>query len=101
MGDNETANGNTVSIETALSKTRALKSETTLPSGKILKIYKGKGRDSVQALKDADNDGTKYLVCLMAALVEVDGAQMVPEALEDLDLEDFMKIQTEFASQNF
>lgn len=73
----------------------------TLPSGKTALIYRGKGRDSNRALKESDGDSSKYLICLMAALVEVDGRPVVPEDLEDLDLKDYTTLQTEFATENF
>lgn len=96
MGEEtKTGNSNQPDASTRQGKT------VILPSGKTAVIYRGKGRDANRALKESDGDGTKYLSCLMAVLIEIDGKAVVPEDLDELDLKDFTTLQTEFATENF
>jgi hypothetical protein len=73
----------------------------TLPSGKVAVIKKGKGLHARKAMQQADGDGSKYLGSLMAQLITIDGVGIVPEDLDDMDLQDYMALQAEFADQNF
>lgn len=72
-----------------------------LPSGKVAVIKKGKGLHARRAMQHSDGDGSKYLGSLMSQLVLIDGAPIVPEDLDEMDLQDYMALQTEFADQNF
>jgi hypothetical protein len=73
----------------------------TLSDGRIAEIKPGKGRHAQEALKVSGGNGDKYMAALMAQLVEIDGKRIVMEDLEELDLKDFIALQTAFAEQNF
>lgn len=75
--------------------------EFKLPSGKKAVIHKGKGRNAMEAMRICDGKTERYLPALMAQLVEIDGSYLVMEDFEDMDLQDFMALQGEFADQNF
>jgi hypothetical protein len=84
-----------------MSKDTNIAKEFTLPSGKKVVIFKGKGKHATEAIKVMGGDSSKYLNALISQLVEIDGQKVVMEDLEELDLQDYMKIQAEFADQNF
>lgn len=73
----------------------------TLPSGKTCTIYKGKGKHAIQAMKICDGKTENYLPALMSQLIEIDGNGVVMEDFDEMDMQDFMAIQGEFADQNF
>lgn len=75
--------------------------EFTLPSGKKVVIYPGKGKHAMEAIKMCDGKMDRYLPSLMSQLIEIDGQGVVMEDLEEMDLQDFMSLQGEFADQNF
>lgn len=73
----------------------------TLSDGRVATIKPGKGKHAQEALKVSGGNGDKYMSALMAQLVEIDGKRIVMEDLEELDLKDFLALQTAFAEQNF
>lgn len=75
--------------------------QVTLSDGRVATIIKGKGKHARKALMQADGKGDEYLSLLMASLVEIDGKKIVPEDLDELDMADYMAIQTAFADVNF
>jgi tRNA splicing endonuclease len=75
--------------------------EFELPSGKKVVIYPGKGFHSNRAMKECEGDTSRYIVCFMALLVEIDGKKVTSEDLEDLSSKEYMKLQTEFSEANF
>lgn len=75
--------------------------EVTLSNGKVARIYKGKGKDARQAMMETDGDGSLYLPCFMAKLIEIDSKKVVMEDLDELPANDYMKLQTAFAEINF
>lgn len=72
-----------------------------LPSGKVATIHPGKGLHAKRAIQDSNGKPGEYLSSLMAQLIEIDGKKIIPEDLDDMDLQDYMTLQTEFADQNF
>lgn len=72
-----------------------------LPSGKRCEILKGKGVHARNAAKHMDGDSSKYMNLLMAQLVLINGQGIVMEDLDEMDLQDYLAIQAEFADQNF
>lgn len=97
MGDSTTVTAE----EAVKDAVKTTGTKITLPSGKVAEFFPGKGSDAMSAQRDMGEDSSKYLVCLMSRLVEIDGRKMVPEDFAELPLSDFMKLQTEFATTNF
>lgn len=75
--------------------------EIELPSGKKATIKKGKGRHVMMATKMAEGDPGKIIPCIMHYLVLIDGEKQTLEQLEDLDMKDYFRLQTEFTDINF
>lgn len=75
--------------------------EITLPSGKKAVIHKGKGKHAIQAMKICDGKTEQYLPALMSLLIDIDGQALVMEDFEEMDMQDYMALQGEFADQNF
>lgn len=73
----------------------------TLPSGRKCTILKGKGIHARNATMMMDGDSSKYMPLLMAQLVLIDDKGIVFEDLDEMDLQDYLAIQGEFADQNF
>jgi hypothetical protein len=73
----------------------------TLPSGKVAVIKEGKGLHARNAIKMCDGDMSLYLSALMSQLITVDGKELVMEDLDEMPMQDYMKLQSEFADQNF
>jgi len=68
--------------------------EIKLPSGKMAKVRKAKGRDLLKAQRVAQRqDELSY--ALLAEITEIDGQRMVYEDFMDLDLEDILILQEE------
>lgn len=68
-----------------------------LPSGRTASIRKGKGRDLIQASRMAGgaSDGIKISMAIIAVLTLIDGEPLVIEQVEDMDLNDVMKLLAE------
>ncbi len=79
----------------------ALPVKVTLSNGSVAEIIKGKGRHAKKAMMKSEGKGEEYLAILMAELVLVDGKKLVPEDFEEMDMKDYMAIQTAFADVNF
>lgn len=75
--------------------------EVTLSDGRKATIIKGKGRHANEAMKVSKGSSSDYINALMAQLVEIDGHKIVMEDLEELDLSDYLAIQTKFSEINF
>ena len=76
--------------------------EFVLSKGQKVIIREAKGKDAEAAMRIAgQGQQEKYLSALMARTVTVDGKAIVPEALAELPLKDYLKIQGEFADLNF
>ena len=76
--------------------------EFSLSTGEKVVVKEAKGKDAEQAMRIAGaGQSEKYLTALMARTVTVDGKAIVPEALSELPLKDYLKIQNEFADLNF
>ena len=76
--------------------------EFSLSTGEKVVIREAKGRDAEKAMRFAGSgQQEKYLSALMSFTVTIDGKPVIPEALGDLPLRDYTKIQTEFADLNF
>jgi len=73
----------------------------TLPSGKVAVIKEGKGLHARNAIKMCDGDMSLYLSALMSQLITIDGNPIVMEDLDEMPMQDYMKLQSEFADQNF
>lgn len=73
----------------------------TLPSGKVAVIKEGKGIHARNAIKMCDGDMSLYLSALMSQLITIDGNDVVMEDLDEMPMQDYMKLQSEFADQNF
>lgn len=85
----------------AESKKIPIDKEIELPSGKKASIKKGKGKHIINATKMAGGDPGKLIPCVMQVLVLIDGEKVTVEDLEELDLKDYMRLQTEFSDLNF
>lgn len=72
-----------------------------LPSGAIAKIARGKGKHARVAMQVSGQDSSLYLNSLMAQLTTVNGASVVMEDLEEMDLQDYNAILAEFSGVNF
>lgn len=68
--------------------------ELTTPSGKVITIRPGKGRDMINAARKA-RDTHEVQFALIAELITIDGTPVVYEELLDMDLVDIMAIQNE------
>jgi hypothetical protein len=68
--------------------------EFTVPSGKVITVRKGKGRDMINAMRKT-KDSNEVSFALAAELILVDGNPIIFEDLLEMDLADVMKIQTE------
>jgi hypothetical protein len=75
--------------------------EFELSDGRICKIEKGKGKDATEAMKVSGQDSSKYLFALISRVTTIDGNKIVAEDLDEMPLNDVLKIQTEFAERNF
>jgi hypothetical protein len=75
--------------------------QITLSDGRTAVIRKGKGRDAMKAQRVSGTDVAKFFPALMAELVTIDGSAMVMEDFEELDMQDYLKIQGELAGANF
>lgn len=75
--------------------------EVTLSDGRIALIKAGKGRDAKEALRISGGREDEYMNALMSRTVLIDGKPVVPEELDELPMNDYIKIQTEFSEINF
>jgi hypothetical protein len=75
--------------------------EITLPSGATATIEPGKGRHVRQAQKMSEGDNSMYLNCMMAQLVTVNGARLVPEDFDEMPAGDYFELLAKFSEQNF
>ncbi|MBL7718960.1 MAG: hypothetical protein JNL72_09000 [Flavipsychrobacter sp.] len=75
--------------------------EVTLSDGRIALIKAGKGRDAKEALRISGGREDEYMNALMSRTVSIDGKPVVPEELDELPMNDYIKIQTEFSEINF
>ena len=76
--------------------------EFELSTGEKVIIREAKGHDAERAMRFAGaGQQEKYLSALMSYTVTVNGKPVVPEALTDLPLRDYLKLQGEFADLNF
>ncbi len=75
--------------------------EVTLSNGRIALIKAGKGRDAKEALRISGGREDEYMNALMSRTVLIDGKPVVPEELDELPMNDYIKIQTEFSEINF
>lgn len=69
----------------------------TLPaSGKVVEIRKGKGRDMRMAARHVNpaQDPIGYAMALAATLATIDGKQMLPEDLDDMDMDDVTAVMS-------
>lgn len=76
---------------------RQVMNQFTLPSGKEVVIYRGKGRDLRLALMaaGANADQFRILFAITARLATVDGDSITLEGIDDMDLEDVLVLQGE------
>lgn len=77
------------------------KNEITLSDGRKAIVADGKGKHARDATRMADGDQSKYMGCLMAQLITIDGNKIVPEDLDEMPLKDYMALNVIFADQNF
>ena len=76
--------------------------EFILSKGQKVIIREAKGKDAEAAMRIAgQGQQEKYLSALMARTITIDGKAIVPEALAEFPLKDYLKIQGEFADLNF
>lgn len=75
--------------------------EITLSDGRIALIKAGKGKDAKEALRISGGREDEYMNALMSRTVFIDGKAVVPEELDELPMNDYIKIQTEFSEINF
>jgi len=77
--------------------TREVLTSFTLPSGKEVTIYRGKGRDLRLALMAAGpaSDQYRILFAIIARLATIDGKSTTLEGIDDMDLEDVLALQGE------
>jgi hypothetical protein len=70
---------------------------TVLPSGRTVKIRRGKGRDLMRAHRAAAGNPEPLAVsfALLAELAEIDGKPIVYEDILEMDLEDVLALQDE------
>jgi|GEM_PF-620023 len=81
----------------------------TLPSGASAEIRKGKGRDlrrvmtrlAAAAGREEDSAGADAVFGLIAELVRVEGAPIMLEDLEEMELADVFMLQNEVVGRNF
>ncbi|MFN8682775.1 hypothetical protein ACDP63_16775 [Paracoccus sp. P2] len=62
----------------------------TLPSGKVAVVRKGKGKDMRIAARHVNpaQDPIGYAMALAAQLTEIDGKPLVPEDLDEMDMDE-------------
>lgn len=70
---------------------REVKQETTLSSGKKVRVFKGVAKDMVTA-QSMVKDPFEMQLGLASILVEVDGQKLPVEDWRQMDLEDYMEI---------
>jgi hypothetical protein len=70
---------------------RKVRQETTLASGKKVRVFAGKAADLVRAQSMVSNP-VEMQLGLAAILVEIDGQQMPVEDWREMDLEEYMEI---------
>jgi hypothetical protein len=76
--------------------------EFDLSNGDKVVIRQAKGYDAERAMRFAGSgQQDKYMSALMSYTVTVNGKPIIPEALTDMPLKDYLKIQGEFADLNF
>ena len=97
-----------MTIEKSTAKTGAkepkkeVRREFVLSTGEKVIIREAKGHDAERAMRFAGSgQQEKYMSALMSYTTTLDGKPVVPEALGDLPLKDYLKIQGEFADINF
>jgi len=75
----------------------------TLPSGKVVTLRKGKGRDLMHAQRAVagNNDPTAVEFALIAELTQIDGTPIVYEDVLGMDLDDVLVLRAEVSSVNF
>lgn len=81
----------TEKTETAPAKETAGTKTVTLPSsGRIATVRKGKGKDMRIAARHTNpaQDPIGYAMALAAQLTEIDGKPVVPEDLDEMDMDD-------------
>jgi uncharacterized membrane protein len=72
-----------------------------LSTGIIAEVVKGKGKTARQAQMIAGKDQSKVMGAMTALCTKVDGQSIAFEDLEEMLLEDYLKIQGAFAELNF
>lgn len=72
-----------------------------ISDGRVVTIFKGKGKHSFKATSIANGDGSLYTKALMSLLVEFDGKPVTMEEFDELDLPDLFAIQDKFNDANF
>jgi len=86
-------------IESSAAQSRSV----TLPSGKVVAIRRGKGRDLMRAQRAVagNPDPTAVVFALIAELAQIDGVPIVYEDVAEMDLSDVLVLQTEVTGANF
>lgn len=73
----------------------------TLPSGATAEINPFKGKHVREANRLSDGDASLFIFAMIATTCTVNGKPIVIEDLEEMDGRDVLRLQGEFAVENF